>query len=346
MFGGDEVKKEQHRFQWLGFGVASIVVHIVGISLLIMSISEYPAILGLGIVAYTLGLRHAFDADHIATIDNTVRKLVQQKQDASGVGFFFSLGHSSVVFLMTLALGLSVRWAQKHMPMFEHIGGTIGATVSGIFLVIIGMINLMILVDLRKLFIRMKHDPYDHLALEKLLDQRGFMSRLFRPLFSFVSRSWHVYPLGFLFGLGFDTASEVALLALSAGAAKSAMPFIGILSLPLLFAAGMNIMDTADGIFMTHAYKWAFHTPIRKVYYNITVTAVSVAAAFLIGFVELAQVSKATFHLEGAFWNWLGGLDLGYLGYGLVIILLGSWFVSVVIWKVFRIEEKWMNHRT
>lgn len=338
-----EKKGVLNSYNWRPYAFASLGLHVAGLVLLLIASREYPVMLGLGFVAYTLGLRHAFDADHIAAIDNTVRKLIQQKRNPVGVGFFFSLGHSTVVFLMAVILGLSVRWAERHLPVFQHTGGLIGATVSGVFLIFIAILNLVILFDLQKLFLKLRHQALDESAVENLLLSRGLMSRAFKPLFKLISRSWHVYPLGFLFGLGFDTASEVALLALSAGAAKSAMPFIGILSLPLLFAAGMNLMDTLDGIMMSNAYKWAFDTPVRKVYYNLTITAVSVAAALLIGGVELAQVMTEQFGWKGALSSWIQGIDFNWLGYGLILLFLLFWLVSYGIWKIFRIEEKWTS---
>lgn len=336
--------KKLSKKTWLPYYFASFMLHITGILLLFLASRHYPVILGLGLLAYTLGLRHAFDADHITAIDNTIRKLIHQEKDPVGVGFYFSLGHSTVVFLMSVILGLSVRWATAHLPIFEHIGGIVGLIVSGTFLIGIALLNLIILIDLQKMFIKLKHNEFDQDKFEKALLSRGLLSTLFKPFFKFINNSWQVYPLGFLFGLGFDTATEVALLALSAGAAKSAMPFLGILALPLLFTAGMNIMDTTDSVMMARAYKWAFDTPIRKVYYNITITTISVLAAFLIGSVELIQVFSNTFGLKGGFWSWLQQLNFNWLGYGLVILFIGLWTLSMIIWKVFRIEDRWKQY--
>ncbi|MFT8318149.1 MAG: HoxN/HupN/NixA family nickel/cobalt transporter [Sporolactobacillus sp.] len=330
--------KEQ---DWLPYSLAVLVLHIVGFSCLILAAGSYPVILGLGLLAYTLGLRHAFDADHIAAIDNTIRKLMQQKKNPIGVGFYFSLGHSTVVLLMAIILGISVRWAQSHMPLFEHVGGIIGSVVSGIFLIVIAFLNIIILFDLQKMFFKLKRKEFDQEKFEKLLLSRGLLSTLFKPFYKFINNSWQVYPLGFLFGLGFDTATEVALLALSAGAAKTAMPFLGILSLPLLFAAGMNIMDTTDSVMMSKAYKWAFDTPVRKIYYNITITSISVLAALLIGGIELTQVVTDGLGLKGGLWTWVRQIDFNWLGYGLVILFAGLWTISYVIWKLFKIEDKW-----
>lgn len=335
------MRKTLERHSWIPYGVIVAMLHAVGIVFLCVSAEDHPLLLGMGFVAYTLGLRHAFDADHIAAIDNTVRKLLQQGKNPTGVGFFFSLGHSSVVFLMAVVLAFSVRWATKELPEMQEIGGLVGATVSGCFLLIIGLLNLVILFGLYQVFLKIRRGRYNHKEAERLLDSRGFMTRFAGPLFKFVNKSWHIYPLGFLFGLGFDTASEVALLALSAGAVKSSIPTLGILALPILFAAGMSMMDTADGVFMKSAYHWAFSTPLRKIYYNLTVTAVSVVAALLIGMIELTQVLSSKLHFQGMVWKWFEKIDFGWLGYALVGLFLLSWLISYFIWKYFRIEQRW-----
>ncbi|KLI03484.1 HoxN/HupN/NixA family nickel/cobalt transporter [Sporolactobacillus inulinus] len=328
----------------LPYYIGSLLLHLLGFSLLIFAARTNPFIPGLGMVAYTLGLRHAFDADHIAAIDNTVRKLMQQNQNSMGVGFYFSLGHSSVVFLMAAALAFSVHWAQQHLPLLSRVGGVIGATVSGSFLLVIAFINLFILIDLQKLFLRLKQHAFDQKQFDQMLQSRGFLSRMFRPLFAFISQSWHVLPLGFLFGLGFDTATEISLLALSAESARAHMSIAAVLALPLLFAAGMNVMDTTDSVMMTRAYRWALDTPVRKVYYNLTVTAISVLAALLIGSIELSQVVSEQFHLQGGFWNWVQAIDLNWMGYGLIFLFLAVWLISYLIWKIFRIDRRWSQN--
>jgi high-affinity nickel-transport protein len=326
---------------WGGYFFVIIALHVIGISGLAAVVPGNPTFWGLGLLAYSLGLRHAFDVDHIAAIDNTVRKLVQQKRNPMGVGFYFSLGHSTVVFLMVLAIALSIQWIQNEMPLLQEIGGLIGVTVSGTFLVVIGIINFIILMNLMQAFRKMKTKQYNNDELEKLLNSRGFISRMIHPLLKFIGRSWHVYPLGFLFGLGFDTATEVGLLAISAGAAHGAVSVFGILSLPVLFAAGMSLMDTADGMFMTKAYHWAFTTPVRKIYYNMTVTTISIIAALVIGVVELLQVLTKKLDIQNAFFNWVGTIDFGNLGYILVVMFVVSWGLSYAMWKLFRIEEKY-----
>ncbi|REE81219.1 high-affinity nickel-transport protein [Paenibacillus taihuensis] len=330
-----------HRKAWAGYAFVILALHIGGIIGLSIAGRNDPAFWSLGLLAYSLGMRHAFDADHIAAIDNTVRKLVQQKHSPLGVGFYFSLGHSSVVFLMVLGVAFSVKWIQREMPSLQETGKLIGTSVSGIFLILIGILNLIILVNLFQLFRKMKSGHYKNDQLEQLLEARGLFSRIFRPLQRFISRSWHVYPLGFLFGLGFDTASEVGLLALSAGAAKSSVSMLGILSLPLLFAAGMSLLDTADGMFMTKAYRWAFHTPLRKLFYNVTVTSVSVVSALLIGMVELLQIMEERLEWSSPFFRWIASIDLGDLGYVLVALFIAAWLISVMVWKSLKVEQRY-----
>lgn len=327
----------------LPYYMGTAMLHILGIGMLLMAAGTAPVLLGLGMLAYTLGLRHAFDADHIAAIDNTVRKLIQLKRNPNGVGFFFSLGHSTIVFLMALLLGLSSKWAQANMAVFQQIGGYVGATVSGMFLILTAVFNAVVLVDMVRVFRSMKghRKDYDDHAFSAMLDSRGFINRIFGGLFAFVTRSWHVYPIGLLFGLGFDTATEVALLAMSAGATQSNIPLYGTLCLPILFAAGMNLMDTTDSVMMSSAYEWAFDTPVRKVYYNLTITSASVLAAVMIGVVELLQVIATAMNLRSGFWNWVQGIDFNYLGYAMVVLFIGFWLVSVLIWKYGKVEQHW-----
>ncbi|MBO9608437.1 MAG: HoxN/HupN/NixA family nickel/cobalt transporter [Paenibacillaceae bacterium] len=331
----------KERRSWSGYFLVVIALHIVGVIGLLSVSNGNAAFWSMGVLAYTLGLRHAFDADHIAAIDNTVRKLVQQKRSPYGVGFYFSLGHSSVVFLMVLSIALSIRWMQNNMPEMQEIGGIVGMTVSGAFLVLIGIVNLVILVQLLRMFRNWRSGRYREEELERVLDSRGLLSRLIAPLLKFVGRSWHVYPLGFLFGLGFDTATEIGLLAISATAAGSHVSVFGIVSLPILFAAGMSLMDTADGVFMTTAYRWAFATPLRKLYYNVTVTAVSVAAALLIGGVELVQIASEKFAWHSPIFDWFGRLDFEYLGYVLAGLFVVAWVVSVSFWKMAKVEKRY-----
>ncbi|GIM45393.1 HoxN/HupN/NixA family nickel/cobalt transporter [Collibacillus ludicampi] len=323
-----------------GYGMIIIGLHIFGLLSLFLVARNYPALFGIGFLAYTLGLRHAFDADHIAAIDNTVRKLIQDRKEPSGVGLFFSLGHSTVVFLLTLLTTITVGWVQTQMPYLKEYGELIGTTVSGSFLLFIGIINLLILVNICKAFSRMYRGIYEAKEIERLLLSRGFLSRYIGRFFHIISQSWHVYPLGFLFGLGFDTASEIALLAISAGAVEKGVPLLGILSLPILFAAGMSLMDTADEVFMTKAYGWAFQNPLRKMYFNLVVTALSVVSALLIGLVELTQALIPHLGLKNVSLSWLENFDVGGLGYYLVLLFVVSWVCSYGMWKLLRLEER------
>ncbi|SFI34500.1 high-affinity nickel-transport protein [Paenibacillus sp. UNC496MF] len=328
------------RKSWSGYVAVVLALHALGLAALAYAARVDAAFWSLGLLAYALGMRHAFDADHIAAIDNTVRKLVQERRSPLGVGFYFSLGHSSVVFLMVLAVACSVKWIQTNLPALQDAGGLIGTSVSGIFLLLIGMLNFMILLNLYGIFRRMRAGGQSGEELERLLESRGLFARLFRPLFRLIGRSWHAYPLGFLFGLGFDTATEVGLMALSAGAAKSSASVLGILALPVLFAAGMSLLDTADGMFMAKAYRWAFNTPLRKIYYNVTVTAVSVVSALLIGGVEILQILSERLRLQGPFAAWVNGIELGDLGYVLVGLFALAWLVSAAVWKAKKFEER------
>ena len=333
------------RAEWLrlsGFGGFIALLHLAGWGLFAWYSRSNPALAGLGTLAYTFGLRHAFDADHIAAIDNTTRKFLQEGKRSLGVGFFFSLGHATIVFSLTAGLAVAAATVKSAIPSFQDWGTSVGAGVSGTFLWVIGILNLLVLLDIVRIFREMRQGRYDEAQLEERLLERGLMSRLFiGRLARRIRSSWQMYPLGVLFGLGFDTATEVGLLAISAGVASNHVPFLAVISLPLLFAAGMSLMDTADGAFMSQAYGWAFSNPVRKVYYNITVTSLSVAVALVIGSVELLQVFSARLAFRGGFWQWLERLDFGVLGYGIVGLFVLTWAVSALIWKTQRIEERW-----
>jgi high-affinity nickel-transport protein len=332
------------RDEWLrlsGFGAAVLALHIIGWGLFLYYSGHYRALVGLGLTAYLFGLRHAFDADHIAAIDNTTRKLLAEGKRPVGVGFFFSLGHSTIVFTLAMALALGARTVNAEIPSFQQYGSYIGASVSGTFLWVIGILNLIVLVDILRIFRQMKSGTYDGERLEQRLHERGLMGRFFGRFFRLIDHSWQMYPLGLLFGLGFDTATEVGLLALAAGVAPHSVPVLAILALPILFAAGMSLMDTLDGAFMSQAYGWAFSNPIRKIYYNITVTMLSVVVALGIGTVELFQVVSMKLGLSGGMWDTLNALDFETLGYGIVGLFLVMWATSVAIWKIRRIEDRW-----
>ena len=328
-----------------GFYGAVLLLHVVGWGALLTYGIGHPAFIGLGGLAYTFGLRHAFDADHISAIDNTTRKLLQERRRPVGVGFFFSMGHSTVVFVIALALGLAIKTLVQGVVSdkgeLRNVGGVIGTSVSGVFLIVIGVLNLLILLDILGVYRRMRRGQYDRHSLHKELVAGGLMSRVFGRLFKVVSQSWHLYPIGFLFGLGFDTASEVALLAISAGAAAQGLPFQVVISLPIIFAAGMSLMDTTDGAFMSKAYAWAFSNPIRKVFYNMTVTALSVFVALFVGVVELCQLLIGQLGLKGGVFDAIGGLSFGSLGFVIVGAFAVTWAAAFAIFKVRRVEERW-----
>lgn len=329
-----------------GFFGAVGLLHVLGWGLLLIYGASHPGFLALGGLAYTFGLRHAFDADHISAIDNTTRKLLQSGRKPIGVGFFFSLGHSTVVLLIAVALGLAVKWLVEGVVsdhgQLRSVGGAVGTLVSGGFLVAIGILNLVILLDIVRVYRNMQRGVYDRDGLEHELMAGGLMTRLFGRIFRLVDKSWHMYPIGFLFGLGFDTASEVALLAISGGAAAQGLPFAAVISLPLIFAAGMSVMDTADGAFMSKAYSWAFASPIRKVFYNLTITSLSVFIALFVGVVELSQILIQLLGLHGPVFDAVARFDfLGKAGYVIVVAFVVTWAAALVFYKVRRIDERW-----
>ncbi len=341
------------RAEWMrlaGFFGFIALLHVVGWGLFLHYANDFgPAYAGAGALAYGFGLRHAFDADHISAVDDTTRFMVQDGRHPLGVGFFFSLGHSTVVFLLSFGLAVAARFVQQNMESWHTIGGTIGATVSATFLWIVGILNLIVFLGIWRTYQEIKRGEHDEERLEDLLAQRGFMNRILGSRFrSLVSESWHMYPVGVLFGLGFDTATEVGLLAITAGAAGAAtngggapLPVLGIIALPLLFTAGMSLMDTADGAFMSKAYHWALSTPLRKVYYNLTTTGLSVFVALAIGTIEYLQVISQRLKIDSPFFNWIGDLDFETMGYAIVGIFIVTWAISVALFKLRRIEERW-----
>lgn len=349
------VRGSMTREEWIrvgGMAAFIVALHVIGWFTLVgivapehYSIGEKSFGIGIGVTAYTLGMRHAFDADHIAAIDNTTRKLMGEGQRPLSVGFWFSIGHSSVVFALAFLLSLGVKAlagpVQDDGSGLHDVTGLIGTTVSGTFLYVIAGINLVILAGIWKVFRRMRSGKFDEAALEEQLNNRGFMNRLLGRVMKSITKPWQMYPLGLLFGLGFDTATEVALLVLAGSGAASGLPWYAILCLPVLFAAGMCLLDTIDGTFMNFAYGWAFSKPVRKVYYNLTITGLSVAVALLIGTVELLGLLAEKLDLHGPFWNWLSGLDLNTLGFAVVGLFVLTWAVALLVWKYGRIEEKW-----
>jgi high-affinity nickel-transport protein len=300
---------------------------------------------GLGLTAYMLGMRHAFDADHIAAIDNTTRKLMAEGKRPVSVGFWFSLGHSTIVFGLVALLALGIRalagQVKDQSSALQLITGVVGSAVSGTFLYLIGIINLVILIGIVKVFRRMRRGAYDENALEKQLNNRGFINKILSGATKTVTKPSRMYPIGVLFGLGFDTATEVGLLVLAGGAAAFALPWYAILTLPILFAAGMSLLDTIDGCFMNFAYGWAFSKPVRKIYYNITITALSVAVALIIGSVELISILTEKAGITSGPLAAIANVNLDFVGYGIVALFVLAWVVALTIWKYGRIEEKW-----
>ncbi len=300
---------------------------------------------GLGVTAYTLGLRHAFDADHIAAIDNTTRKLMNDGKRPLSVGFWFSLGHSSIVFGLCALLAAGVRTLADQMDApsstLHSVLALVGTGISGVFLYIIGIVNLVLLVGIVKIFRGMRHGAYDEASLEQQLNHRGLVNRVFGRATRVVTRPWQMYAVGLLFGLGFDTATEVSLLILAGGAAAFALPWYAILTLPVLFAAGMSLLDSVDGCFMNFAYGWAFSRPVRKIYYNLVITALSVSVALVVGSIELISLLVEGTGMTAGPLAAIGRLDLNLVGYAIVAVFLLAWLAAVAIWRFARIEDKW-----
>jgi len=326
-------------------------LHVLGLGLLVALVA--PASLGAGgaltvgagVTAYTLGLRHAFDADHITAIDNTTRKLMAEGRRPLSVGFWFSLGHSTIVFALALLISVGVRALDGPVASgdshLHRVTTVVGTLVSGSFLYLIAAVNVVILLGILRVFRQMRGGRYDEAQLEEQLHRRGLLNRVLGRLTRTVSRPGQMYPVGVLFGLGFDTASEVALLVLAGGAAGAGLPWYAILCLPILFAAGMTLMDSIDGSFMNFAYGWALSQPVRKVFYNLTITGLSVAVAAVIGTIELGGLLAAQLNLSGGLWGWFEGIDLNTLGFVIVGLFVATWAVAVAVWRWGRFEERW-----
>jgi len=329
-----------------------IGLHVLGWAMLTLALGHHYRIsktevfgVGTGILAYTLGMRHAFDADHIAAIDNTTRKLVNENKRPLSVGFFFSLGHSSVVFVLAVVLNFGIRSldsaVSNNSSSLHRTTGIIGTSISGTFLYLIAALNVVVLLSIVKVFREMRQGAYDDEEMERQLNSRGLMNRFFGPLARRIDTPWKMYPIGILFGLGFDTATEVALLVLAGSAVVGGLPFYAILSLPILFAAGMSLFDTMDGCFMNFAYDWAFSKPIRKVYYNLTITGLSVFVAFFIGTIEILGLIGQEENLGGSFWHFFQTFNLNTAGFFIVGVFVVTWAVALLIWRFGRIEAKW-----
>ena len=302
----------------------------------------YPLLLGTALLAYSLGLRHAVDADHIAAIDNVTRKLMQQDKRPVAVGLMFSLGHSTIVVLGSAAIAATALALHHRIDAVRDIGGVIGTLVSTFFLFAIAIVNLVVLRSVYRAFVRVRRgEPYVEEDFDLLLGNRGLLARLFRPMFNMITRSWHMYPLGILFGLGFDTATEIGVLGISASEASKGLSLWSILVFPALFAAGMSLIDTTDSILMLGAYGWAFVKPIRKLYYNVTITLVSVVVAFAVGGIEALGLIAGHFHLTGRFWSFVGASNgnFGMLGFFIVGLFAISWIVSIAVYKLRKLDR-------
>ena len=310
-----------------------LIFNLVAWGLALGAAASYPILLPTAFLAYTFGLRHAVDADHIAAIDNTTRKLMQEGQRPVAVGLFFSLGHSTIVVGLSVVIAISAG-VISDIPSMQSIGSLVGTTVSAVFLLLIGIINLVVLVDIYRMFRQVSGGgSYDEQTLEEFLNNRGLLARIFKPMLRVIRKSWHMYPLGLLFGLGFDTASEVALLGLAATSGASHIPVVFILILPALFAAGMSLVDTTDGILMLGAYGWAYVKPIRKLYYNLNITLVSVLIAFGVGGIEILSIVAERFGLTGGIWDAVGNLDFGVIGLAIIAIFVVSWSASTLVYR-------------
>ncbi|MBF6335195.1 HoxN/HupN/NixA family nickel/cobalt transporter [Nocardia abscessus] len=336
--------------------VAVVALHILGWGTLLLFVAPGHYVIegsvfgvGLGVTAYTLGMRHAFDADHIAAIDNTTRKLVAEngKQKVQTVGFWFALGHSTVVFVLVALLAFGVRALASNLEdedsALQRWTGLWGTSVSGTFLILIGLLNLVSLVGIWRVFRQMRRGEYDEAQLERQLDRRGLLNRVLRPVIGLVRKPRHMYPVGVLFGLGFDTVTEVGLLVIAGGAAATGLPWYSILVLPVLFSAGMALFDSLDGSFMSFAYDWAFAEPVRKIYYNLVITGLSVAVALLIGGQEIVSIFAEKLRVESGIVAWIGNLDLGDLGYIIVGLFVLTWAVAIAVWRFAGVERRWQD---
>jgi high-affinity nickel-transport protein len=350
-----KVRGSLNRKEWLvigGMAITLIGLNVIGWGLVSAAATHHYHIsktgllgLGTGVLAYTLGMRHAFDADHIAAIDNTTRKLVNDGKRPLSVGYFFSLGHSTIVFLLAVFLNFGIRALDDQVSNdgsgLHKATNVIGTSVSGGFLYLIAILNLIVLIGIAKVYKQMKHGRYDHEELERQLNNRGFMNRFFGGYAERIDKPWKMYPVGVLFGLGFDTATEVALLVLAGNAAAGGLPFWAILSLPLLFAAGMCLFDTIDGCFMNFAYDWAFSKPVRKVFYNLTITGLSVFVAFFIGTIEIVGLIGSELNFNDPFFNFFANFNINTAGFIIVGAFIATWAIAATWWHFGNVEEKW-----
>ncbi|WP_246023269.1 HoxN/HupN/NixA family nickel/cobalt transporter [Nocardia yunnanensis] len=342
------------RRDWIRTGGLFAVIallHVVAFGILIaLVVPQHYTVgtqvfgLGLGVTAYTLGMRHAFDADHIAAIDNTTRKLMADGKRPVSVGFWFALGHSTIVVALAVGIAAGIRWAgnltSDDSPTRQDLG-IFGTLVSGGFLYLIAALNLVALAGIWRVFKAMRAGQYDEHELERHLDNRGFLNRILGRLTRSITRPGQMYPIGVLFGIGFDTATEVALMVMAGSGAAAGLPWYAIICLPLLFAAGMSLFDTLDGTFMNFAYHWAFSNPVRKVYYNLTITGLSIAVAFLIGSIELIGILHDQLDLTDPITAWISSIDLNNVGFIIVALFIAVWAIALTYWKLAKVEHRW-----
>lgn len=322
----------------IAFNILAWVLAFAGFAI------QYPALLGTALLAYSFGLRHSVDADHISAIDNVTRKLMQENKRPVAVGFFFSLGHSTIVVALSIGIAIAATFIQSSIPALKNAGGLIGTSVSAAFLYLIAIINILVLWEIFRAFQKVKRgEEYNDQTIDEFLNQRGLMGRFFRPLLKVVDKSWKMYPVGVLFGLGFDTATEVGLLGIAAAEAGKGLPIFYILIFPALFTAGMCLIDTTDGILMLGAYGWAFVKPVRKLYYNLNITLVSVLVALVVGTIEVLSIIAMEFNLSSGIWDYFGNLDFGILGTIIIGIFIVSWIVSTIIYKVRKFDDIVVN---
>lgn len=323
----------------IGIYILLIAFNLIVWLATLVAFAPYPALIGTAILAYTFGLRHAVDADHISAIDNVTRKLMQEKKRPVAVGLFFSLGHSTIVMLLGVVVVFIASFTKADLTL-QSIGGAIGTGASAFFLYLIAFINGLVLWDIFRTFRKVKRgETYSEETLENFLNKRGFLARFFRPLFRLTTKSWHMYPIGVLFGLGFETATEIAILAISASTVAKGFPvYLGLL-FPLLFTAGMTLIDSTDSILMLGAYGWAFVKPVRKLYYNLNITLISVFIAVVIGTIEALSIVADQLNLHGWFWDQVSNLDFGTLGFLIIGLFVGSWIVSTAIYKLRRYDK-------
>ncbi|HEX5435760.1 MAG TPA: HoxN/HupN/NixA family nickel/cobalt transporter [Gemmatimonadaceae bacterium] len=340
--GGGQQASETSPAGVAGIAGGVVVLHVLGWGAALLYIARgNPFLLSLVALAYVLGLRHGFDADHIAAIDSTTRKLIRDQRSPLGTGFFFSLGHSTVVLLLTLATVFAARAVKGDLPRLQQLGGYIGTTVSGLFMYAVGLLNLLLFLEVYRTFRALRRGRSDAEALDRQLLLNGFMSRVFGRFLKLVARPWHLYPVGFLFGLGFDTASEVALLALAAMAASHSLPMTALLVLPLVFAAGMSLVDTVDGVLMSRAYRWALVDPVRKLVYNLAVTGVTVAVALFIGSVQFLSIAGQLLGWQTGIWAMVRALDFETLGIAIVALFMTLWIAAWLVRRFGRAAQRW-----